>query len=188
MAASASTASAAHQADAGIPDRLMPAFGSMAGTRSAASLVPASTPAAAAAPPNSIVSASDGRASCHRVAPRAVSSATSSSRWLASSRAASPSATAASSASCSALMASSDLATTRLVASPLSSCGRPLLTCAPYRALLPCRDVTAWLILPARPDRSPSRIPAAPGRTIQETPPTARRPGPKAAGLATAGP
>ena len=157
VAASASTASAAHQADAGIPERLMPAFGSVAATRTAASLVPISTPAAAAAPPNSTVSASDGRATCHRVAPRA-------------------------------LMTSRDLATTRLVARPLSSCGRPLLTCAPYRPLLPCSDAIAWLRFPARPDRSPSRIPAALGRTIQETWPTARRPGPKAPRLATAGP
>ena len=69
--------------------------------------------------------------SCHLVAPRAVSSAVSPSRWVASSRATASSAATVSTSSWSALIASSDLATARLLAVPASTAGRPVLSCRP---------------------------------------------------------
>ena len=157
-------------------------------TSSAASLVPISTPAAAATLATSTVSASGGPVSCQRVAPRALSRADSSSRLPASSRAARASAAAASSASCSAPMASSDLATARLLARPVSSWGRPVVTCAPFRLFPVCSCAAAWLTFPARLSRSSGRMPSGSSRATQDTLPTVRRPGPNAAGLATAGP
>ena len=71
-----------------------------------------------------MASAAVSRTSCQRVAPRAVSIADSPSRWPASSRATASRAAAASRESRTALMASSERATSRLLAVPLSTEGR----------------------------------------------------------------
>ena len=71
-----------------------------------------------------MASAAVSRTSCQRVAPRAVSIADSPSRWPASSRATASRAAPASRKSSTALMASSDRATSRLLAVPLSTEGR----------------------------------------------------------------
>ena len=71
-----------------------------------------------------MASAAVSRTSCPRLAPRAVSIADSPSRWPASSRATASRAAAASRKSSTALMSSSERATSRLLAVPLSTVGR----------------------------------------------------------------
>jgi hypothetical protein len=89
-----------------------------------ASQIPAAPPAAATASDSGTTSAAVSRMSCHRVAPRAVSSAVSSSRCAASSRATASSAATVSTSSCSPLIASSDRARARLLPVSASSVGR----------------------------------------------------------------
>jgi len=93
--------------------------------------MPIAAPAPLATTPSAVASASAGRASCHRVAPRARSTADSSSRRLASRRAASTSPAAATSNSCSAAIVNSDLVKTMVLARPVSSRGRREVTFRP---------------------------------------------------------
>jgi hypothetical protein len=94
----------------------------------------------------------------------------------------------ASNSSCSEPISSSDLATTRLLASPASTCGRPVLTCSPPRRWARVR------VAAVAPSRCPSS-PAWPGGmlavctpTSQEAALTGSPPGPSTAGLTSIGP
>ena len=151
------------------------------------SRTPASTPATAATAPRTSASASAGRISCHRVAPRARSSADSSSRTLASSRAASTSAAAATSSSASAPMVSSDLASTIVLAMPARTRGSRVVACSPDGGTDVASWASAWLVLVVSTPMSWLARPAADGNTNHE-PWLAARPLRNAAGFTTAGP
>ena len=182
------TASAAHHTPGGSPVTCRPAARSTGVfTSRPARRLPASAPTTAAIPPSRSASASPGDTSCQRRAPRALSRADSSSRWLASSRVGSTSAAAAKSRNCRVPMVSSDRATARLRPVPVSACGMPLLTCSPPRLAVPLRNASAWPIRVAS-SATPTPMRAASGTATQDTWPTVRPPRPKAAGLTTSGP
>ena len=148
--------------------------------------VPASTPARPAAAPSTTASASTGRTTCHLVAPRARSSADSSSRRLASSRAASTSPAPATSSNSSAAIVNSDRVSTMVVAMPARSCGRLEVTASPSgRSTVSCE--TAALVPALSASRFPRAMADACGNTIHEPWPTVSAP-PNAAGFTTAGP
>ena len=132
-------------------------------------------------------SASTGRVSCHLVAPRARSSADSSSRRLASSRAASTSAAPATSSNSSAPIVNSDLASTTLLAMPASSCGRRVVTCSPDGRIKVVSFATTWLVRPASAPMFCRAMTGAGGSTNHEAW-RAVTPLRNAAGLTTAGP
>ena len=98
---------------------------------SRASQIPAIPPTAAVISDSGITSAAVSLVSCHLVAPRAVSSAVSPSRWAASSRATASSAATASTRSSSALIASSDRATATLSPVLASTVGRLVVRVRP---------------------------------------------------------
>ena len=151
------------------------------------SRTPANTPTTLATAATTSASASTGRISCHLVAPRARSSADSSSRILASSRAASTSAAAATSSNASAPMVNSDLASVIVLAMPARTCGRRLVTCSPDGRTNVVRLVSAWLVFGASTPMFPWARAAACGSTNHE-PWLAARPLRNAAGFTTAGP
>ena len=149
--------------------------------RTRASHTPPAPPASAASTDSGITSAAVSPASCHRVAPRAVSSAVSPSRWADSSRAIAISAAVASTISCSALIASSDLATARLLPVSASTVGRLVVSCTELRAPeLEAPDVSA-LTSAGIADKSASEKRDMSGWTTQVPVPTASWPGETAA-------
>jgi len=120
--APAPTATAAgHASPRSVPSEPVPAS-------SRASAAPASPPATAAIVHSGMASATVSPASCRRVAPRAASIADSPSRWSASSRAITSRAAQPSRNTSTAQMASSERATARLSAVPLSTDGRLVTT------------------------------------------------------------
>ena len=98
---------------------------------SRASQIPATPPTSAVTTDSGITSAAVSLVSCQLVAPRAVSSAVSPSRWAASSRATASSAATVSTSSSSALIASSDLATATLPPVSASTVGRLVVRVRP---------------------------------------------------------
>ena len=113
---------AAAPQNAGQPNRAAPLPAS-----SRARPIPASPPAAALSTHSGAASTAVSPISCQRVAPRATSIADSPSRWPVSSRATASRAAAASRKSSTAQMASSERATSRLFAVPLTTAGRPVV-------------------------------------------------------------
>ena len=111
---------------------------------SRASPTPASAPATAQSTHSGTASAAASRTSCQRLAPRAVSMADSPSRCPASSRATASRAAAASRKSSTAQMSSRERATSRLLAVPLSTEGRPV-------ARVRSGSVIAWASASCRP-------------------------------------
>ncbi len=97
-------------------------------------------------------------------------------------------AAAASSSSCSEPMSSSDLATTRLLASVDRVCGRLVTTCSPPRRCLFCRAKTAaWS---RRPSPATSAGVIRPVSTVmsQDAALAPSPPGPSASGFTSIGP
>ncbi len=133
-------------------------------------------------------SASEARASWRLATPRADSSAFSSSRWVASRRAARAAAAIASTISSREPISSSDLATTRLLPSADSVCGRLVAACRLPRSCRVCSEETT------EPRRAPSE-PVLPGAiclvstvTSQDASPTGSPPGPREDGATSMGP
>jgi len=133
-------------------------------------------------------SAKETRPSCPRATPRADSSAFSSSRWVASNRAASAAAAVASRISCSEPISSRDLATTRLLPSADRVCGNVVAACRLLRSCRVCRDSISL------PSRAPSAavslgaMLAVSTVTSQDAWPVVSLPGPSAAGATSMGP
>jgi len=133
-------------------------------------------------------SANEAKASWLRATPRADSSEFSSSRWVASSRAARAAAATASKISCNEPMSSSDLATTRLLPRAVKVCGKMVAACRVPRSCRVCRLVTT------APRRWPSAA-VTPGAiclvftvSSQDASPAVSPPGPRADGATSMGP
>ena len=151
---------------------------------SRASQIPATAPTSAVTSDSGITSAAVSLVSCHLVAPRAVSSAVSPSRWAASSRATASSAATVSTRSSSALIPSSDLATATLSPVSASTVGRLVVRVRALSRL----DASPIAPRPAEmADRPEALKPAMSGWATQVPVPSASRPG-NAPGDTTRGP
>ncbi len=136
MTATTIAAASASGQDPARPASRMPAVPSAPALASTlASQIPASAPATDTNTDNGIASTAARRVSCARVAPRAVSSAVSASRWAVSSRPTASSAAMARTRSCRALITSSDQATVRSLPAAVRMDGRLVVVCAPFRTL-----------------------------------------------------
>ncbi len=151
---------------------------------SRASQIPAIPPASAVTSASGITSAAVSLVSCHLVAPRAVSSAVSPSRWAASSRATASSAATVSTRSSSALIASSDLATARLSPVSASTVGRLVVRLTPLSKREASPIARTWAAAADRPEALKA---AMSGWATQVPVPSASRPG-NTPGDTTSGP
>ena len=138
--------------------------------------MPASPPAAALSTHSGAASTAVSRTSCHRVAPRATSIADSPSRWPASSRATASRAAPASRKSSTAQMASSERATSRLFAVPLTTAGRPVVMVRSGRFTAPARLSRRPLTLAATVLSRPAGMSAVRGTATQDPPSTVSGP------------
>jgi hypothetical protein len=163
MITSAPAPTAAAPQNAGQPNRADPLPAS-----SRARPIPASPPAAALSTHNGAASTAVSRTSCHRVAPRATSIADSPSRCPASSRATASRAAAASRNSSTAQMASSERATSRLFAVPLSTAGRPVVMVTSGRSSASASPSRSPLTLAATVLSRPAGMSAVRGTTTQD--------------------
>ena len=149
--------------------------------------MPASAPTADTSADNGTTSAAVSLVSCQRVAPRAMNSAVSSSRWAASSRPTAASATTASTRICRALIASSDRATVRLLPAASSTVGRLVVSCAPFRKVAFGSDAARAATLAESGPRLPSWKDVMSGCASHD-PLCCVSAGPNAAWLTTSGP
>lgn len=156
-------------------------------TSASASRTPASAPTADTTVDSGTTSAAVSLVSCQRVAPRAMSSAVSPSRWAASNRPTAASATTARTRISRALITSSDWATVRLLPAAVSTVGRPVAICAPFRKVAFGSDATRAATLAESGPRLPSGKAVMSGCASHD-PLCCVSPGPKAAGLTTSGP
>ncbi len=125
-------------------------------TSAPASRMPARAPMTDTSTDNGTTSAAVSLVSCHRVAPRATSSAVSSSRCAASSRPTASSAAMARTRICRPLITSSDQATVRALSAALSTVGRLVVSCAPFRKVAFGSDAARALTFAEIEPRPPS--------------------------------
>ena len=137
-------------------------------TSASASRTPASAPTTDTSADNGTTSAAVSVMSCQRVAPRAMSSAVSPSRWAASSRPTAASATMASTRICRTLITSSDRATVRLLPAASSAVGRFVASCAPFRKAAFGSEAARAATLAASGPRFPSGKAAMSGCASQD--------------------
>ncbi len=134
-----------------------------------------------------ITSAAVSLVSCHLVAPRAVSSAVSPSRWAASSRETASRAATVSTSNSSAQIPSSDRATATSSPVLASTIGRSVVRLRPLSKFELAIDASSALTSAAMADRLPAAKSAMSGWATQLPVPTVSRPG-NAAGDTTKGP
>ena len=152
-----------------------------------ANQTPAIPPASAATAHSGTTSAAASRVSCQRVAPRAVSSAVSLSRWVTSSLAAASVAATESTSSCRPLITSSALATARLSPMSASTTGRLVVSCTPLSVSESLSEFWSAVWSAAIADRSVP-VKAAMSGCITQVAPLAASAAPNAAGATRSGP